>query len=174
MHWPIQELGAWLTSVIVGHDRSDGVPRTMGMLRVFRARILRYWCRTIRRRSQRHHLTWQRMYPLATPWLPAPHMMHPYPAPRLRVPTQGRSPVRECRTPGSVRAVTRSPETWSDPRGWEAKVTLTFDNLMCGWVRTCVLLPPQRCTGDGSTRMTSPDTRRHGSRLGCKAGGPRA
>jgi group II intron reverse transcriptase/maturase len=94
MHWPIKELGAWLKSVVVGHYRYYGVPRNMGMLRVFRERILRYWCRTIRRRSQRHRMTWQRMYQLATQWLPEPQIMHPYPAPRLRVTTQGRSPVR--------------------------------------------------------------------------------
>jgi hypothetical protein len=66
----------------------------MGRLWVFRERILRYWCRTLRRRSQRHRMTWQRMYQLAPQWLPEPHIMHPYPAQRLRVTTQGRSPVR--------------------------------------------------------------------------------
>src|SRR5262249_17825539 len=105
MHWPIEKLGAWLTRVVVGHYRYYGVPRTMGRLWVFRECILRYWCRTLRRRSQRHRMTWQRMYQLATQWRPEPHIMHPYPAQRLRVTTQGKSPVRECRTPGSVRGV---------------------------------------------------------------------
>jgi RNA-directed DNA polymerase len=103
MHWPIEKLGAWLTSVVVGHYRYYGVPRNMGRLRVFRECILHYWCRILRRRSQRHRMTWQRMYRLATPRLPEPHIMHPYPAQRLRVTTRGRSPVRECRTPGSGR-----------------------------------------------------------------------
>jgi group II intron reverse transcriptase/maturase len=94
MHWPIEKLGAWLTSVVRGHYRYYGVPRNMGRLWVFRECILRYWCRTLRRRSQRHRLTWQRMYQLATQWLPEPHIMHPYPAQRLRVTTQGKSPVR--------------------------------------------------------------------------------
>jgi hypothetical protein len=52
--------------------------------------------------------------------------------------------------------------------------SLTFDNLMFEWVRTLVQFPPQRCTGDGSTLMTPPDTRRHGARQGCKTGEPRA
>jgi len=94
MHWPIEKLGAWLKSVVIGHYRYYGVPRNMGRLWVFRERILRYWCRTLRRRSQRHRMTWQRMYQLATQWLPEPHIMHPYPAQRLCVTTQGRSPVR--------------------------------------------------------------------------------
>ncbi len=94
MHWPIEKLGAWLKRVVVGHYRYDGVPRNMGRLRVFRERVLRSWCRTLRRRSQRHRMTRQRMYQLARRWLPEPQIMHPYPAQRLRVTTQGRSPVR--------------------------------------------------------------------------------
>ena len=91
---PIRQLGAWLKSVLTGHYRYDGVPRNMGMLRVFRECILRYWCQTLRRRSQRHCITWQRIDALATQWLPPPHILHPYPAQRLRVMTQGKSPVR--------------------------------------------------------------------------------
>jgi RNA-directed DNA polymerase len=105
LHWPIEKLGAWLTSVVIGHYRYYGVPRNMGRLRVFRECILRYWCRIVRRRSQRHRMTWQRMYQLATQWLPEPHIMHPYPAQRLRVTTRGKRPVRSYRTPGSVRGV---------------------------------------------------------------------
>jgi RNA-directed DNA polymerase len=93
-HGPIEKRGAWLKSVVVGHYRYYGVPRNMGRLWVFRERILRSWCRILRRRSQRHRMTWQRMYRLATQWLPEPHIMHPYPAQRLRVTTRGRSPVQ--------------------------------------------------------------------------------
>jgi hypothetical protein len=39
-------------------------------------------------------MTWQRIYALATQWLPQPHIFHPYPAQRLRVTTRGKSPVR--------------------------------------------------------------------------------
>jgi RNA-directed DNA polymerase len=56
MHWPIEQLGAWLTRVVVGPYRYYGVPRNMGRLRVFRDWILRYWCRIVRRRSQRHRM----------------------------------------------------------------------------------------------------------------------
>jgi group II intron reverse transcriptase/maturase len=94
MHWPIRQLGAWLKSVLTGHYRYYGVPRNMSRLRVFRERILRYGCQTLRRRSQRHRITWQRIYALATHWLPPPHILHPYPAQRLRVTTRGKSPVR--------------------------------------------------------------------------------
>ena len=94
LHWPIPPPGAWLRSVLRGHDRYYGVPRNGSLLTVFRETIRRSWCRTLRRRSQRYRLTWQRMDALAERWLPTPRICHPYPAQRLRVMTQGRSPVR--------------------------------------------------------------------------------
>jgi RNA-directed DNA polymerase len=94
MHWPSEKRGAWLKRGVTGHYRYYGVPRNLGRLWVFRERLRRYWCRTLRRRSQRHRMPWQRMYQLATQGLPEPHILHPYPAQRLCVTTQGRSPVR--------------------------------------------------------------------------------
>ena len=86
--------GAWLRAVLLGHYRYYAVPRNSSLLHVFRDGIMRYWCRTLRRRSQRHRMTWPRMYALAQQWLPQPHILHPYPAQRLCVTTRGRSPVR--------------------------------------------------------------------------------
>jgi RNA-directed DNA polymerase len=94
MHQPIPQQGAWLRGVLLGHYRSSAVPRNGSLLSVFRETIMRYWCQTLRRRSQRYRLTWQRMYALVEQWLPKPHILHPYPAQRLRVTTRGRSPVR--------------------------------------------------------------------------------
>jgi RNA-directed DNA polymerase len=94
MHWPIPQQGAWLKSVLLGHYRYYAVPRNGSLLTVFRDAIMRYWCQTLRRRSQRHRMTWPRMYALAEHWLPKPHTLHPYPAQRLCVTTRGRSPVR--------------------------------------------------------------------------------
>ena len=108
-HGPLRPRGAWLTRGLTGHARYAGVPRNRSRLRVLRARILRSWCHTRRRRSQRHRSSGQRIDALAAAWLPPPHILHPSPAQRLRVTTRGRSPVRECRTPGSVRGV---PGNW--------------------------------------------------------------
>jgi RNA-directed DNA polymerase len=94
MHWPIPQQGAWRCSVLLGHYRYYAVPRNGSLLRVFRETVRRSWCRTLRQRRQRHRLTWQRMSALAEQWLPKPHVLHPYPAQRLRVTTRGRSPVR--------------------------------------------------------------------------------
>jgi RNA-directed DNA polymerase len=94
MHWPIPQQGAWLRSVRLGHYHYYGVPRNGSLLTVFRETLRRSWYRRLRRRSQRHRLTWQRMDALAERGLPTPRICHLYPAPRLRVTTQGRSPVR--------------------------------------------------------------------------------
>ncbi len=94
LHEPIPQQGAWLGSVLRGHYRYYGVPRNSSLLAVFHDRVMRYWCQTLRRRSQRHRITWQRLYALAEQWLPPPQIVHPYPAQRLRVTTRGRSPVR--------------------------------------------------------------------------------
>jgi RNA-directed DNA polymerase len=69
-----------------GHDGA--------MFVVFRERVLRLWFRTLRRRSNRHRVTWVRMYRLAGRWLPNPRIFHPDPAERLCVIARGRSPVR--------------------------------------------------------------------------------
>ena len=55
---------------------------------------LRSWPRGLRRRSQRHRLTCQRMMRLAARWLPSPKLRHPCPDWRFDVMTRGRSPVR--------------------------------------------------------------------------------
>jgi RNA-directed DNA polymerase len=94
MHWPIPQQGAGLRSVLLGHYRYYGGPRNGSLLAVFRARVMRSWCQTLRRRSQRHRLTWPRLYAWAERWLPPPQIVHPYPAQRLRVTTRGKSPVR--------------------------------------------------------------------------------
>ncbi len=94
MHWPISQQGAWLRSVLLGQYRYYGVPRHGSLLTMFRETVMRYWCRTLRRRSQRQRLTWPRMYALAEHGLPTPRICHPYPAQRLCVMTRGRSPVR--------------------------------------------------------------------------------
>ena len=114
MHWPIPPQGAWLRRVLLGHYRYYAVPRNGSRLTVLREVIRRSWGRTLRRRSQRHRRTWQRMYALVERWLPSPHILPPYPAQRLRVTTRGRSPVRECRTPGSVRGVLGNRHPYRD------------------------------------------------------------
>jgi RNA-directed DNA polymerase len=87
MHWPIPELGRWLKSVFVGHCRYYGVPWNGKSLTRFRSEIVRMWCRMLRRRSQKHRITWKRMLRIAKIWIPSPFICHPYPLERMRVNT---------------------------------------------------------------------------------------
>lgn len=87
LHWCIPDLGKWLKSVITGHCRYYGVPWNGKSLTRFRAEISRMWCRSLRRRSQKHRITWKRMSRIAKKWLPIPFICHPYPLERMRVNT---------------------------------------------------------------------------------------
>jgi len=104
---------------IIGHD-----PRKGSVRQVCRAPSMRSWGQTRRRRRQRHRMTWPRMDALAEPGLPNPHILHPYPAPRVCVTTRGRRPVRSCRTPGSVRGV---PGNWHPYRDRTKKRALPYN-----------------------------------------------
>jgi group II intron reverse transcriptase/maturase len=94
LHDPIPEQGAYLRSVVTGHVRYYGVPMNGPALKAFRGAIGWIWCRTLRRRSQRHRITWNRMRRLISRWLPTPRICHPYPLVRLGVVTQGGSRMR--------------------------------------------------------------------------------
>ncbi|MEM5318610.1 group II intron reverse transcriptase/maturase [Paraburkholderia sp. JHI869] len=94
MHQTIAEQGRYLRAVVNGHTRYFGVPRNGTRIGQYRQAVGRLWFRTLRRRSQKHRLTSQRMNRLAAHWLPLVHICHPYPSQRLIVTTQGRSRVR--------------------------------------------------------------------------------
>ncbi len=85
MHRPIREQGAWLRSVVGGHVRYYGVPMNSRALRTFRFQVGWLWLRTLRRRGQRHRLTWARMQRHIARWLPPARVCHPYPLRRLGV-----------------------------------------------------------------------------------------
>jgi RNA-directed DNA polymerase len=93
-HLPIPEQGQWLASVVRGHCAYYAVPDNNEAIRAFCTRVVRHWRRALRRRSQRTHLTWQRMYRLQARWLPPVRIHHPWPKVRFDARTQGRSPVR--------------------------------------------------------------------------------
>ena len=94
MHQPIPEQGHWLASVMRGHYQYYAVPDNSAALNAFRKRLIRHWLWSLRRRSQRHRLAWERMGRLADRWLPQPRILHPWPEQRFAASTQGRSPVR--------------------------------------------------------------------------------
>ncbi len=102
MHWPIPDQGAWLGQVVRGHFGYYAVPTNSRALSTFRYYVTDLWRRTLRRRSQRHALTWERMTKLANDWLPQTRILHPWPNQRFTVkhprwePYAGIPPVRIC------------------------------------------------------------------------------
>ncbi len=92
-HWPIPEQGRWLGSVVRGHVAYYAVPGNIRAVSAFRKQVTRHWGRALRRRSQRHRLTWERMGRLEARWLPPARITHPWPNVRFDARTQGRSPV---------------------------------------------------------------------------------
>jgi RNA-directed DNA polymerase len=97
LHDPIEAVGAYLRSVVMGHFRYYGVPRNGPALNSFRHAITWLWWRSLQRRSQRHRAQ-RRLRRRFKRWvgrfIPSAHIMQPYPEQRLSGRTQGRSPVR--------------------------------------------------------------------------------
>src|SRR5712692_6351408 len=87
LHVPVPDVGQWLRSVVTGHYRYYGVPGNYKGLAGFRDQIGRLWHRVLGRRSQKGHVTWERMVRLTTRWLPPAHIYHPQPLARLGVST---------------------------------------------------------------------------------------
>ena len=93
-HWPIPEQGQWLGSVVRGYVAYYAVPGNIHAVSAFRKQVTRHWGRALRRRSQRHRVTWERMGRIEARWLPPARITHPWPNVRFDARTQGRSPVR--------------------------------------------------------------------------------
>jgi hypothetical protein len=80
-----------LRQVVSGHYQYYGVPTNSTAIGRFRDEVTRHWLRSLRRRSQRHGLTWERMRRLVRSWLPPAHICHPWPSVRFLATTQGKS-----------------------------------------------------------------------------------
>jgi len=85
MHDAIPEQGRWLRAVVTGFFAYHAVPTNSRALGAFRYHVTALWLRTLRRRSQKDRLTWERMAKIAAYWLPAPRVLHPWPNQRFAV-----------------------------------------------------------------------------------------
>ena len=93
-HWPIEEQGRWLGSVVRGHLAYYSVPGNIHQVSAFRDEVIRLWRAALRRRSQKTRMNWQRMRRLSERYLPRARYAHPWPDQRFAARTQVRSPVR--------------------------------------------------------------------------------
>jgi group II intron reverse transcriptase/maturase len=85
MHDSIPEQGKWLAQVVRGYFHYHAVPTNAHSLDAFRRNVINLWQRTLTRRSQKDHTTWARMADLATAFLPAVRILHPWPQARFAV-----------------------------------------------------------------------------------------
>jgi RNA-directed DNA polymerase len=85
MHQSIPEQGAYLRTVVAGHVRYYGVPMNSQAIGAFREQVCRLWMKVLKRRSDKHNLTWDRMKRLIAKYIPAVRICHPYPSERLSV-----------------------------------------------------------------------------------------
>ncbi len=61
-HFPLLHQCRWLKSVVTGHFNYYGVPTNLRALNTFRFRVIGFWMKALRDRSQNDHFTWERMY----------------------------------------------------------------------------------------------------------------
>ncbi|XXT17062.1 group II intron reverse transcriptase/maturase [Sorangium sp. So ce429] len=107
-HARVVDQHAWLRRVVVGHANYYAVPTNTDALKRFHYEVERLWYRSLARRSQRGRWRPGQISRFAERFpLPTPTIRHPWPTERFaaRI-AQGGSPVREIRSPGSVRGAT--------------------------------------------------------------------
>jgi RNA-directed DNA polymerase len=93
-HQPLAEQGKWLGSAVRGLFAYHAVPNNVPAISAFRFHIIRAWVRSLRRRSQKHRTSWDRLQVHLDRSPPQARVLHPWPEARFRVNTQGKSPVR--------------------------------------------------------------------------------
>ena len=78
MHAPVAEQHQWLCRVLRGHYAYYGLPSNHRSMQCFFWQVQRLWYRSLKRRSQRSHLSWQRFSQLLDRLpLPVPRINRP-------------------------------------------------------------------------------------------------
>lgn len=83
MHHPIPSTLKWLQSVVRGHLNYYAVPGNGAQLSRFHNEVVCRWFKILRRRSQRHSITWAIFGPWVRTVLPRVRIVHPYPEVRF-------------------------------------------------------------------------------------------
>lgn len=85
MHDDPVETGLWLGRVLQGWQGYYAVPTSYRSLDRFRRSLRHLWLRSLRRRSQRHRLSWQQVDAWSTKLWPPTRILHPWPNTRFAV-----------------------------------------------------------------------------------------
>ena len=83
MHEAPKMTGKWLGQVVRGYFQYHAIPGNWARLEAFRNGVQRMWFQTLRRRSQRSRLTWQRFREGLGSLLPPIQILQPYPSVRF-------------------------------------------------------------------------------------------
>jgi RNA-directed DNA polymerase len=78
-HQSVPEQARWLASVLRGYCAYYGVPGNMDAVQAFRDEVVKLWHKSLKKRSQKHRLDWQRMNRIAKRHLPKLQATHPFP-----------------------------------------------------------------------------------------------
>ncbi|BCH35598.1 hypothetical protein MesoLjLc_75280 [Mesorhizobium sp. L-8-10] len=110
LHQPIADHGKWLGQVVKGYFNYHAVPTNSQALAIFRFFVTELWRRTVRRRSQKDAMTWERITRLGNDWLPKPRVLHPWPHQRFAVNYPRQEPYASI---GLVRICAGRAQQWA-------------------------------------------------------------
>lgn len=85
LHQRIAEQGKWLKSVVTGYFAYHAVPTNTRSISAFRYHVIQLWLKSLRRRSQRQNMPWERMNRVVDAWIPPAVVRHPWPNQRFDV-----------------------------------------------------------------------------------------
>ena len=77
------DTGRWLRRVVQVHINYYGVAFNAKSVGQFVEEVKKLWLKSLRRRSQKHRMTWERFVRYVKFWIPRPRIVHPYPEQRF-------------------------------------------------------------------------------------------
>ena len=84
-HEAVGIVGPWLGAVVRGYLNYHAVPGNGDAIKTFRREVVGAWLSALKRRGQKHPMTWKRLAPLLKRWIPEARILHPYPNVRFHV-----------------------------------------------------------------------------------------
>ncbi len=94
MHDRVIDTGRWVTKVLQGHVNYFSVSGNSPSLWLFYNEVRTLWIKSLRRRSQKGFISWEKFLCLTNRYFPRIRLIHPHPCYRFDARTRGRSPVR--------------------------------------------------------------------------------
>src|SRR5580704_1310354 len=93
MHDPIAKTGAWLTQMLQGHLNYYAVSGNGPSLWWYFNEVRWRWLKSLKRRSQRAFMSWEKFTSITGRFFPSIRILHPLPCHRFDARTRGKSPL---------------------------------------------------------------------------------